>query len=84
VIFASNPSNRFSTRHFLPPPNKMPLSQENRIQMAIAAYKINKFRSKLRAAAVSGKISSDWVCRPLGCPTRLGITLVLNRVLSHN
>jgi hypothetical protein len=32
----------------------MPLSQENRMQMAIAAYKSKKVQSKSRAAAIFG------------------------------
>ena len=32
----------------------MPLSQENRMQMAISAYKSEKFKSKLKAAEIFG------------------------------
>jgi len=32
----------------------MPLSQENRIQMAVAAYKNQKVKSKLKAAEIFG------------------------------
>jgi len=42
----------------------MPLSQENRIQMAIEAYKNKKFRSKSRASAVFNVPKStflDWL-----------------------
>ncbi|KKA16978.1 hypothetical protein T310_9415, partial [Rasamsonia emersonii CBS 393.64] len=50
-----HPTTSFFQRVILSPPlSKMPLSQENRIQMAIAAYKNQKVKSILKAAEIFG------------------------------
>ena len=41
----------------------MPLSQENRLQMAISAYRSKKIQSKSKAAAVFGVLKSTFINR---------------------
>jgi hypothetical protein len=48
----------------------MPLSQENRMQMAIAAYKSKKGQSKSRAAAIFGVPKSTFLDRLKGINPR--------------
>jgi hypothetical protein len=48
----------------------MPLSQENRMQMAITAYKSKKVQSKSRAAAIFGVPKSTFLDRLKGINPR--------------